>query len=185
MKVKDVNSSSKKTKQAIKDSFIDLLYEKGSINKIKVTELVKRANIDRTTFYSHYDNIYGLVNDFEEEFLEVLDSEFEKINSLDDLFLVFDKLTFIGKTNEEKYRMVASSDFNSYFYKNINIKLKNVTFKIMSNIKPDMDKDELYFKVCVFIDGFFIQANNYYSNKDYDHDFDYITENAKKILKSF
>ena len=44
-----------------------MLSEKQEINKITVTEPVKRADINRGTFYSHYDDING--NDFPFRFL--------------------------------------------------------------------------------------------------------------------
>ena len=116
MKVKNLNSSSKKTKQLIKENFIDLLFEEGDIQKVKVTELVKRANIDRTTFYSHYDNIYALAQDFEDEFLDLIDFEINNINSYEDLFMFFDKLKNIVKTGENRYKMAAASNFHFHFY---------------------------------------------------------------------
>ena len=55
MKAKNLNASSVKTRNLIRDTFAELLYEKKNINKITVTELVQRADINRSTFYSHYD----------------------------------------------------------------------------------------------------------------------------------
>ena len=47
------------TKLAIRESFLALLSEK-PIEKISVTEICKRADINRGTFYSHYDDIYSV-----------------------------------------------------------------------------------------------------------------------------
>ena len=57
MKVKDRNQSSVKTKNAIRTAFAEMVKEKGELDKITVTELVKRANINRSTFYLHYSDI--------------------------------------------------------------------------------------------------------------------------------
>ena len=55
-----------KTKQAIKESFIALVKQKG-YNKVSVTDIVNKANINRNTFYLHYqdkeDLIKKLLND--------------------------------------------------------------------------------------------------------------------------
>ena len=55
-----------KTKQAIKGSFIALVKQKG-YNKVSVTDIVNKANINRNTFYLHYqdkeDLIKKLLND--------------------------------------------------------------------------------------------------------------------------
>ena len=62
MKVQGLNSSSKKTRNLIKKTFAELINEKKELNKITVTELVKRAEITRSTFYTHYDDIYEVEN---------------------------------------------------------------------------------------------------------------------------
>ena len=184
MKVKNLNSSSKKTKQLIKESFINLLYEKGDIQKVKVTELVKRANIDRTTFYSHYDNIYALAHDFEDVFLDLIDSEINNINSYDDLFSFYDKLKNIVKTGENRYKMVANLNYNSHFYNNTNKRIKDLIYKIAVKLKANKDKDELFFKSCVYVDGLFVQVIKCLSDKEYKYDLDSIIEYAKDIFKS-
>ena len=72
MKVKNLNASSKKTKNLIKETFAILMNEKKELNNITVTELVNKANITRSTFYTHYDNIYDVAKDFQNETLELL-----------------------------------------------------------------------------------------------------------------
>ena len=67
MKVQGLNSSSKKTRNLIKTTFAELMQEKKELNKITVTELVKRADITRSTFYTHYDDIYEVAKDYELE----------------------------------------------------------------------------------------------------------------------
>lgn len=56
----------KYTKQAIRESFLELLQEK-PIDKISVTEICKRADINRGTFYSHYTDPYDLRQQLEQE----------------------------------------------------------------------------------------------------------------------
>ena len=70
MKAKNVNRSSIKTRALIKSTFAEMLSEKKEINKITVTELVKRADINRGTFYSHYDDVYGVAEDYENELID-------------------------------------------------------------------------------------------------------------------
>lgn len=52
------------TKQVIKNAFLNLLNKK-SYDQISVSELAKAANINRVTFYSHYDNIATLMEEIE------------------------------------------------------------------------------------------------------------------------
>ena len=55
-----------KTKRAIKNAFMELRSKK-PLEKITVKELCELAYINKSTFYSHYDDIYALSNAFEYE----------------------------------------------------------------------------------------------------------------------
>jgi AcrR family transcriptional regulator len=59
----------KYTRMVLKDSLLQLLKEK-SISSITIKELCELADINRSTFYSHYSNQYDLLNAIEEEFIE-------------------------------------------------------------------------------------------------------------------
>ena len=56
------------TKALIRQAFTSLLEEK-PIQRIAVTELCQRAGINRSTFYAHYDDIYDLLQQIEEDML--------------------------------------------------------------------------------------------------------------------
>lgn len=53
-----------KTLQLIENSFFELYREK-SIEKISITEICKLANINRSTFYYHYEDYPSLLNSIE------------------------------------------------------------------------------------------------------------------------
>ena len=50
------NRMVEKSKKAIKDALLDIMYEK-DFKQITVNELLKRANISRGTFYAHFSNL--------------------------------------------------------------------------------------------------------------------------------
>ena len=60
------NRMVEKSKKAIKDALLDIMYEK-DFKQITVNELLKRANISRGTFYAHFSNLEDvrqqLIND--------------------------------------------------------------------------------------------------------------------------
>ncbi len=63
-----------KTKYAIKKAFMELLQKK-SLEKITVKELCELAYINKSTFYSHYEDIYALSDALEYEMvLEIVSS---------------------------------------------------------------------------------------------------------------
>ena len=60
-----------RTRKAIMDAFSDLIAEQ-SIEKVSISALARKANIDRKTFYLHYSSINDLVNSFIRQHLERL-----------------------------------------------------------------------------------------------------------------
>ncbi len=109
MKAKNLNNSSLKTRNLIRKTFAEMLYEKKEINKISVTELVKRADINRGTFYSHYDDIYSVAEDYENELIEEFFDNAKLITStsfedfMDAIFAYFEK-------NDDVYKMMCVSN---------------------------------------------------------------------------
>ncbi len=55
-----------KTKTAIKSAYTELLKEKKT-SKITITEIARRANIDRKTFYLHYNSTDDIVHEIIED----------------------------------------------------------------------------------------------------------------------
>ncbi|APX71355.1 TetR/AcrR family transcriptional regulator [Companilactobacillus allii] len=68
------NRRAQYTRKVIQDAVLSLLESK-TINNITVTEVCKLADINRTTFYRYFDDVYGCVDNIEAEFLESLNSE--------------------------------------------------------------------------------------------------------------
>ena len=84
------------TAELMNQALISLL-EKKEIEFISVTEIAKKAGVNRSTVYLHYDNIYELL----EETIENLNKQFissfdlkiaEKVGSKEDAFLITDEI---------------------------------------------------------------------------------------------
>lgn len=60
------NKRRQDTLQKIEDVFVTLLQEK-SLYEVEVSELCKRTQIDRSTFYAHYEDVSALANTFSEK----------------------------------------------------------------------------------------------------------------------
>lgn len=50
------NRMVEKSKKAIKDALLEIMYEK-DFNEITVSELLKKSNVSRGTFYAHFQNL--------------------------------------------------------------------------------------------------------------------------------
>ncbi len=75
----DQNSSVRSTKRRIREGFIELMKEK-TISEITVAELTSKVEISRGTFYTHYKDIYDLVEQLENEIFENVDQILETEN---------------------------------------------------------------------------------------------------------
>ncbi|WP_041967720.1 TetR/AcrR family transcriptional regulator [Mesobacillus selenatarsenatis] len=69
----------KYTRMVLKESLMQLLKNK-PISNITIKEICEQADINRSTFYSHYSSQYGLLNAIEEEFIEDMVSTLNQYN---------------------------------------------------------------------------------------------------------
>ena len=65
------NKKKRESQRKIESTFIELLQEK-DVNQISVIEICKKADVNRTTFYSSYLDIYDLVNKIGEKLVNDL-----------------------------------------------------------------------------------------------------------------
>ena len=66
------NRSVRNTKRRLREGLLSLM-EKKPINEISVKELTELADVNRGTFYFHYQDIYDLLRDMEQDFFENFD----------------------------------------------------------------------------------------------------------------
>lgn len=103
-----------RTRQWIRRAFTELMAEKKDINKITVTELAQRADISKTTFYYHYEDIYAVAEEFEKELIDQLTAVLSNLKTvttaetLDFNYYARGILSFL-KEHEENYRMVLGA----------------------------------------------------------------------------
>ena len=105
--------SAVRSRRLIRSAFLELLREK-AYEKITVTDIVTRADINRSTFYAHYPDVRGLV---EEIVGEAITHSTELANSLNILEFLEDPMPFLreltsyGSDNKELYALLCRSDF--------------------------------------------------------------------------
>lgn len=71
----------KKTERAIRRAFFQLLQTK-PFEKITVKELSELAEINKTTFYAHYETIYDLLDTVQLEFIDAVTDHLENFSLL-------------------------------------------------------------------------------------------------------
>ncbi len=162
MKVQCLNSSSIKTRNLIKKTFAELINEKKQLNKITVTELVKRAELTRSTFYTHYESIYDVANDYQLQTIEILRSNDIKLHSKEDILNYFSKIIECLKENEETYKLLLSADETLFFFE----ELKNIANqKIFEALKNSSNDKYLELNISFFMNGVGMEFIKYFRNE--------------------
>ncbi|AMB93680.1 TetR/AcrR family transcriptional regulator [Aerococcus sanguinicola] len=80
------------SKDKIKAAFIDLIHDVG-FNSLTVSDLARRSDINRGTFYLHYVDKYDLMTQLEEEIMDELETiffkeEYKQAQEIDALSLI-------------------------------------------------------------------------------------------------
>jgi len=137
-----------RTRQLIKDAFIDLLQEM-DLNKITVNRIAERATVNRVTFYLHYRDIQDMMENMAKEMGEKLglimrdSTTYKSIEETDSVKLL-NLLEHIAE-NAKFYKVVLASTKTPIFTEQL---LKIITETITKrrevdslHIKTDIQKD--------------------------------------------
>ena len=80
MNVKD-NQRTRLSKKLFQNALLELMEEKGGVEKISVRELCERAQLNRSTFYAHYAEPREVLLEAEEEILTETSEHIRKIGA--------------------------------------------------------------------------------------------------------
>ena len=102
-------STALRSKSRIRSAFMELLREK-SFEKISVTDIVSRANINRSTFYAHYPDMIGLLDEIQSEIIArtqqiFQETDYSEVYHAPKQFLR--KLIQIGTDNRELFSLLG------------------------------------------------------------------------------
>lgn len=120
------------TKKAIIESFLKLLNER-PLDKITIKDVVEDCQINRNTFYYHFENIPALVEVIFREETERVIAEHQDISSWEDGFIA--AADFALKNKKVIYHIYNSAnrgDFERY--------LNNITSDVMTRFVEQMSR---------------------------------------------
>ena len=178
--------SAVRSRKLIRRAFMDLLKEK-SFEKITVTDIVNLAEINRSTFYAHYPDVLGLIEEIQIEVVDYMQNVLGGIDFKD--FLqnpkpVLNEIVKMTEENNELYRLLADS--------NIAVKqltsIKNILIeRTLKSIEiPDIEGESFEKEFVVrFFTGGVVDIYLEWLSGEIDCTIDEITEELAKVIMRF
>lgn len=118
-----------KTRKSITNSFLELRSKK-PIEKISIKELCEKAMISKSTFYSHYLDIYDLSEQLEDEVIQ------KAVSNISDFNLIFNnqkefvrQLFIIYSSQKNLIDILFSGNRNGLFIQKMEKFLKKLIFE--------------------------------------------------------
>ena len=134
------NQRTRLSKLLFKNALMDLLKEKGSINKVSVRELCDRAELNRSTFYAHSNEPNDMLMEIETELLDATEEHLKKIGEENDAGAHKYILSFLQyiKQNDKQFRTLlidsADPEFRSRF-------MQQSIIQFVENLRIELPKE--------------------------------------------
>lgn len=164
MNTKD-NQRSRLTRMLLKNSYINIMKVKNP-GKITVKEICQAAEVNRSTFYLHYNEPNDILIELEDEMLELVTHSLRDIGALEDTSASVDSyilsyLRYIQK-NEDLFRTFLVENNDPHFqrkYQDMALTMIESAFDV--DIPADKKKYAYHFIVtgCIEIIKSWIQSN--------------------------
>ena len=130
----NLDRRARRTKEALMSAFLDLLKEK-PLNSITVTELTNAADVNRATFYTHYQDIFALYEHLQNALCRtcrsMVDAHGNELAGGYYLGLITDIYQFLDE-NDQVFSVLFSEGNESSFFTSI---LEVVREACMRNVK--------------------------------------------------
>ena len=138
-----------RTKKMIRVAFVELLGEKKNMETITVGERAERADIAKSTFYNHYDDVYAVAEEFENELIEKLSATLDEIevkNATEYEEYIRKVIDFL-KENEEIYRKAITSSDIRFFIEKLKSIISKKVFEESAVLPFSQNKAERYAQI--------------------------------------
>ena len=134
------NQRTRLSKLLFKNALMDLLKEKGSVAKISVRELCDRAELNRSTFYAHYNEPNDLLMEIETELLDATEEHLKKIGEENDAGAHKYILSFLQyiKQNDKQFRTLLIDYADPQYRSRV---MLHTIIKYVDNLRIELPKE--------------------------------------------
>lgn len=130
-----------RSRKMIRESFLSLLKEK-DISKITVTDIVNKAELNRSTFYAHYMDVRAITEEMENEvidkMIEIL-KNFEFKNFFNNPTPLLLEVSRFLESNEDTYKILLKVNDAETFLKKL--KIEFTKYMMLDTDIPEYLKD--------------------------------------------
>jgi len=101
-----------RSRRMIREAFVELLHEK-PFEKITATDIINRSGLNRSTFYAHYPDVKGIIDEITGEIFAMFQqmlSEMDFSQFLNDPEPNLKKVVSFLEGNQDLYRLLGQSD---------------------------------------------------------------------------
>lgn len=170
-----------RTKKCIINAFIELRSKK-PIEKITVKELSEAALVHKATFYNHYQDIYDLSEQLENELIETVLNNIEcPDNMINNPQQTTRSLSVAMQSQSELIKILFSGSREGVFIQKLNKQLKELLYKQFPQFKDNLEFDVA---LSFLIQGSYYTVSNY-SNKDYSKVLDILGNISETLMDKF
>lgn len=129
------------TKQLLKDSLMELLADK-ALAKITVKELCEKADINRTTYYKYYIDIYDQMDKIENEIISDMLIKMDgitgkNVNDRESRLLIITKILEYIESRKEEFKILLEKSELNFQYKLLSV----IGEKIFEKLNAHNQKD--------------------------------------------
>lgn len=176
-KEKKMDRRSRRTRSALTAALMSLLAEK-QLKDITVTELAERADVNRATFYAHYQDIYDMADQVKQETMlicsQLVEAHAQEVARGDFAELLTDMFEF-AKENQGLFEVFLGTNGDGSFLRSLIDMVREKMFEMTHPI------DRVVEHRADLADA--LDAEQ--AQKLYDYQFEYIAGGAVNMLRSW
>ena len=167
------------TKKRIFKAFVEIAKEKG-VYRVNVKEISERANINRSTFYEYFLDVYDLLHQYEKIILEKLEKDIQQMRE-DNMLKSTQGAIYMFNRFDEDFTLLLSNkgdpEFNEKIREMLSPVFKDIFFDEMNEVQ---NLDYLVNYAMSAVQG----TLSYWEKKGYMMDENEIIKLLETLLKS-
>jgi len=178
------NRNYKRIDKLIVDTFIELCKEKKT-DDITVALLCEKADINRTTFYNHYQGIWEIINAIENEIISKIDqvlNDFSYFVFIKDPYPILSKLNDIINEKPNFYKKLFHLSDSHFFIDKLNEIFRNKILESPSIPKSFTSSIQGQITISIFLGSLTNSYSDWFS-QNINCSLDDITKHISEFIK--